>query len=156
VVYEDESPPPAEATRCLAIAKVCTDRGFSDFWFYKNMRTAWDLAQEVKFRSLENNLYTMQFSCLGDWDKVMEGGPWTFRGHPVLMVAYDGFTKPSEIELNTFKIWIQIHDIQDGYKPMLEALASKVGEVVPSEPASTDFSCNFLQSEGSFGCEEAA
>jgi hypothetical protein len=59
IVFEDESPPPAEATRWLAIARVHTEREFSDFWFYKNMRTAWDLAQEVKFRSLEDNMFTM-------------------------------------------------------------------------------------------------
>jgi hypothetical protein len=75
----------------------------------------------------------------------MEGGPWTFRGHPVIMVIYDGFTKPSEIEQNTFKIWIQIHDLPDGFKPMLGALAAKVGEVIASEPMSTDFSGNFFK-----------
>jgi hypothetical protein len=80
VVFEDQSPPPVDATRWLAIARVHTDHEFSDFWFFKNMRSAWDLAQEVKFRSLENNLFTMQFSCLGDWEKVMDGGPWVFRG----------------------------------------------------------------------------
>jgi hypothetical protein len=61
VVYEDESLPPAEAPRWLAIARVHTDREFSDFWFYKNPRTAWDLAKEVKITSIDNNLYTMQF-----------------------------------------------------------------------------------------------
>jgi hypothetical protein len=145
VVFEDQPPPPVEVTRWLAIARVHTEREFSDFWFFKNMRMAWDLAQDVKFRSLENNLFTMQFSCLGDWDKVMEGGPWTFRGHPVLLADYDGFTKPSEIALNTFKIWIQIHDLPDGYKPMIETLAAKVGKVIGGEPTSGDFSGNFFR-----------
>ncbi|KAM0884186.1 hypothetical protein ACQ4PT_031138 [Festuca glaucescens] len=145
VVFEDETPPLAEATRWLAIAKVHTDREYSDFWFYKNMRTAWDLAQEVKIRALDNNLYMMKFSCLGDWDKVMEGGPWTFRGHPVILAPYDGFTKPSEISLDRFKIWIQIHDLRDGFKPMIEVLAGKVGEYVSTEPVSGDFSGNFFR-----------
>jgi hypothetical protein len=55
------------------------------------------------------------------------------------MVIYDGFTKPSEIELNTFKIWIKIHDLPDDFKPMIGALATKVGEVIASEPISNDF-----------------
>jgi hypothetical protein len=145
VVFEDEPLPLAEATRWSAIARVHTEREFSDIWFYKQMRSAWDLAQEVKIRSLDDNLYTMQFSCLGDWDKVMEGGPWTFRGHPVLLAPYDGFTKPSVIDLNTFKIWIQIHDLPDGFKPMLGALASKVGEVLTTEPFPNEFSGNFFR-----------
>jgi hypothetical protein len=61
------------------------------------------------------------------------------------MAVYDGFTKPSEIELNTFKIWIQIHDLPDGYKPMLEALAAKVGKVITVETTLGDFSGNFYR-----------
>lgn len=38
------------------------------------MRIVWDLAREVKFRSLGDDLFIAQFTCLGDWDKVMEGG----------------------------------------------------------------------------------
>jgi hypothetical protein len=96
IVYEEEQPPP-EATRWLAIARVFTDNEYSSYWFFKNMRTAWDLAQDVKTRSLEGNLHTFQFQCLGDWERMKEGGPWNFRGNPVLIEEYDGFTKPSTI-----------------------------------------------------------
>lgn len=75
------------------------------------MRVAWDLAQEVKFRPLEDNLYTLQFSCLGDWERVMEDGPWTFKGKAVVIEPYDGITRPSAISLNKIEMWIQIHDL---------------------------------------------
>ena len=65
VVIEDEELP-AEATRWMAIARINMDKQYSKHWFYRNMRVAWDLAKEVKFRPLEENLYTLQFSCLGD------------------------------------------------------------------------------------------
>jgi hypothetical protein len=75
----------------------------------------------------------------------MEGGPWTFRGQPVILAPYDGFTKPSEVSLNRCKIWIQIHDLPDGFKPMIGALAAKVGEVVVQEPVSGDYAGNFFR-----------
>lgn len=109
VVFESEEAPSEEATRWLIIAKVYTENEYSTYWFYKNMRSAWDLAREVKTKTLEPNLHIFQFSCLGDWEKVTEGGPWTFRGNPVLMAPYDGFTGPSSIELANIDIWIQIH-----------------------------------------------
>lgn len=49
------------------------------------MQVAWDLAHEVKFRPLNGNLYTFQFSCLGDWERVMDEGPWTFKGKAVVI-----------------------------------------------------------------------
>ena len=74
------------------------------------MRVAWDLAKEVKIKPLEENLYTMQFGCMGDWERVMEEGLWAYKGKAVVLAPYDGFTKPSMIELNKVEMWIKIHD----------------------------------------------
>jgi hypothetical protein len=75
----------------LAVAKVQTETTYIQSWFFSNMRSAWGLAQDAKFCAIENNLYVIQFFCLGDWEKVMEGGPWNFRNFPVLIELYDGF-----------------------------------------------------------------
>ncbi|KAM3273731.1 hypothetical protein ACQJBY_043123 [Aegilops geniculata] len=109
------------------------------------MRSAWDTAQEVKFKPLENNLYTVQFSCLGDWERVMNDGPWNFRGDAVLIRPYDGITPPSTIKLETIDIWIQIHDVPDLYAHLVTPLAAKVGEILFSEPPSNDFVGNFYR-----------
>ena len=50
IVEEDELP--EEATRWMAIARVHTDKPYSQYWFFRNMRVAWDLAQEVKIKPL--------------------------------------------------------------------------------------------------------
>ncbi|KAI5008659.1 hypothetical protein ZWY2020_009707 [Hordeum vulgare] len=74
VVADDELP--EEETRWMAAARVHIDRPYSQYWFYMNMRVAWNLVQEVKIRPLSDNLYTLKFSCLGDWERVMEEGGW--------------------------------------------------------------------------------
>lgn len=48
VVVEEEAPLPAESARWMAIARVHMDKPYNQYWFYKNMRVAWDLAKEVK------------------------------------------------------------------------------------------------------------
>ena len=57
-----------EATRWMGMARVHTHKTYSHYWFFRNMRVAWDLAREVKIRPLEENLYTLQFSYFGDWE----------------------------------------------------------------------------------------
>lgn len=52
---------PQEAARWMAVARVHIDKPYSQGWFFRNMRAAWDLAQEVNFKPLESNLYTLQF-----------------------------------------------------------------------------------------------
>ena len=65
--------------------------------------------------------------------------PGVFRGNPVMIVPYDGFTKPSTIKLFHIDVWIQIHDLPVGYVPMLKSLASKVGDWISSEGTPTDY-----------------
>lgn len=109
------------------------------------MRAAWDLAHDCKFRPLESNLYTVQFFCLGDWERVMQEGPWNFRGHAVILTEYDGVTQPSMVALDTLSIWIQIHDVPGKYAHLVAPLAGKVGEVLFVESLSQDFSGNFYR-----------
>lgn len=71
VIFEEEGPPLEELPRWLAVAKVHTEIPYSQTWFFSNMRSAWGLVQDVKFRAIESNLYVMQFFCLGDWEKVI-------------------------------------------------------------------------------------
>ncbi|KAI5013542.1 hypothetical protein ZWY2020_036019 [Hordeum vulgare] len=144
-VVVDETDLPEESTRWMAIARVHTPKSYSQYWFYRTMRVTWDLAQDVKIRPLEENLYTLQFQCLGDWERVMEEGPWSFKGKAVIMAPYDGFTRPSTIVLDKIEIWAQIHDFPEGYFPLIKSLASTIGEFVFAEPKSQDFEGNFFQ-----------
>ena len=58
VVFGEEQAPPEEH-RWTAIAKVNSAKSYSQTWFYRNMRSAWNTAQVVKFKALEDNLYTL-------------------------------------------------------------------------------------------------
>jgi hypothetical protein len=49
---------------------------FSHAAFFANTKCAWSLAKEVKFKAIEENLFILQFSCLRDWHKVLDEGPW--------------------------------------------------------------------------------
>ena len=77
-VIVDEEVVPQDAARWMAVARVHIDKSYSQTWFFCNMRSMWDLAHVVNFKPLELNLYTLQFNCLADWERVMEEGPWNF------------------------------------------------------------------------------
>lgn len=48
VVVEEEEEIPATTVRWLAIARVHMEKSYSQYWFYRNMTVAWELAKEVK------------------------------------------------------------------------------------------------------------
>jgi hypothetical protein len=78
------------------------------------MRVAWSPAREVKFRALENNVFTIQCFCLGDWLKITKGGLWLFFQNAVTVEEYDGLVLPDSVDLNFLVVWVQIHKLH-GY-----------------------------------------
>ena len=49
------------------------------------------------------------------------------------------------MKLDTLELWMQVHDLPNGFYPLIKALAKKVGEFVYAEPKSHDFEGNFYR-----------
>ncbi|KAE8766341.1 hypothetical protein D1007_62441 [Hordeum vulgare] len=145
VVFEESDAPAEEDIRWMILDHVHMDTGFSSYWFFRKMRTTWDLARTVKIKTLEETLFMMQFKCLRDWEKVTQGGSWHFRGNRVIIAPYDGYFKPTSTELYKFEIWARIIDLPIANKGKVKTLTSKSGEFVDSELPSFDFKGNFYR-----------
>jgi hypothetical protein len=74
LVFEEEEAP-KEGLKWMALAKVHTSNPFSPQTFEQHMRVAWSPTKLVSFHHLEDNLFTVQCNCMGDWLNVSEGGP---------------------------------------------------------------------------------
>ncbi|KAE8796744.1 hypothetical protein D1007_28191 [Hordeum vulgare] len=132
LVIDEADPEINESVRWLALARYHTDKSFSQATFFKDMRAAWNLVQPVKFRLVGPKLFVVQASCLGDWERIMDQGPWLFRNLLVLMVPYDGFTKAEEVPMVFMPIWLHIHKILEGFckKNIVENLLRNSGEIL--------------------------
>jgi hypothetical protein len=66
--------------------------------------------------------------CLDDWNILMDGGPWLFRGS-VVVLEYDGFSDVHAYKLDKIPVWTRIQGVPDGLmkkKELAEKVASKV------------------------------
>ncbi|KAE8772311.1 hypothetical protein D1007_55694 [Hordeum vulgare] len=128
LVIDEADPEINDNVRWLALARVHTDKSFSQTTFYKDMRVAWNPAQPVRFRPVGPKLFVVHASCLGDWERKMDQWPWLFRNLLVLMVPYDGFTKAKEVPMVFMPIWLQIHKIPEGFykKKIVEKSAQEL------------------------------
>ena len=124
VLEEDLEELKAEA-RWTALAKVSSPKTFSHAAFIANIKYAWSLS----FKPIEENLFVIQFFCLGDWRKVVDEGPWIFRGHVILLEEYDGITKPSKVKFKNLNVWVRIYDLPTGFrtKNIGRQLGNKIG-----------------------------
>lgn len=76
VEIDEDDPALKDSVKWLALARVHTEKTFSQGAFYRDMRAAWNPAQDVRFRPVGANMFVVQASCLGDWERIMEQGPW--------------------------------------------------------------------------------
>ncbi|XP_051220993.1 uncharacterized protein [Lolium perenne] len=115
----------------MAVGRLLTVRGFSEQSLEKTLRAAWNPAREVSFRSIEQNLFQVQAHCVGDWNRIMEDGPWLFRECAFMVEKFYGATPTPSVLPNRVQAWIQIHRIPPMYRTeaILKQLAARVGEV---------------------------
>ncbi|XBI55638.1 hypothetical protein VPH35_037413 [Triticum aestivum] len=119
-----------EETRWIAIFRVHTTKPFSHIALYKAMRNAWAPAQGVIFKDKKPNIFLAQFLCIGDWNRVMNGGPWLFRNAAVVLEENDGLSNVEEYKLDRIAVWACIIGIPDGLMKkteIAEKIAKKVG-----------------------------
>ncbi|KAE8792328.1 hypothetical protein D1007_33114 [Hordeum vulgare] len=117
VVFEKEQAQQFwEEVPWLPIARVNTDRPLSSSSFFDTMKFVWGFAQMPKFREAGSNKFIFEMFCLGDWKKVIHGGPWIFRNYGVVIEDYDARTDLEEYALDGMYVWAQIHKVPDLYR----------------------------------------
>lgn len=111
VVLAKEDRENLPAVKWMAAAKLLTSKEFSTASLFSTMRASWNPAREVSFRAIGKNLFVIQAFCLGDWKRIMEEGPWIFRGYALMLEEFDGSTTVPKVIPSRVLGWIQIHKI---------------------------------------------
>jgi hypothetical protein len=130
-VWEEDVARKDVQAKWLAIARVLTNKGFSPSALYADMRSAWNPAKDVRWRQIEDNLFTVQFGCLGDWNTAMLNGPWLFRNQALILLEYDGFTNPRSIKLDKIAVWARVLKLPDNYleEQVIKGMCRKMGKI---------------------------
>lgn len=78
---------------------------------FDDMRRAWRLKSGMSYKSLRDNLFIVTFTSEGDYQFVVQGGPWLHRGDALLVAQFDGIISPSQVPLEVVPIWVRIYDL---------------------------------------------
>lgn len=72
--------------------------------------------------------------------RVMEGSPWSFNRKAIVMARLQPGHSPRNVDLNHLELWVQIHDLQVGFKTekILQGIGNFVGSFVRSCPSNFD------------------
>lgn len=99
-----------KSKNCL-VGKLWTEKPVNKEAFKTVLSRIWRLAGRVVFKELQDNCWLFDFSTKDDKRRVLEGRPWSFDRHALVLKAFDGKTAVSQMRFTHSPIWIQVHDM---------------------------------------------
>ncbi|KAM6559477.1 hypothetical protein CsatA_028716 [Cannabis sativa] len=131
----DETEPDLDDRWCL-IGRLLTGK-VSDFLVLQNiMADLWKPGKGMYVKILEQNRFLFQFYHEIDIRRVINGSPWTYDRKQLIIERLKPGGNPKNVMLNTLDMWVQIHDLQSGFrteKAILEA-GRFIGEYLEADP----------------------
>ncbi|KAL2893167.1 Polypeptide N-acetylgalactosaminyltransferase 9 [Bienertia sinuspersici] len=95
---------------CL-VGKLFTNSAFNAEAMKTVLRAAWKPQKNMLIRELGKNLFIFQFFSGSDRRHVLEGGPWAFDGHLLLIRSLEGDEQPENIEFTYADFWVRIYNV---------------------------------------------
>ncbi|XP_030442413.2 uncharacterized protein LOC115664653 [Syzygium oleosum] len=94
------------------------------------MKKAWR-NEYVEVKPLENGKFSFAFCNEGEKNQVLEGGPWSFSNHLLLLKPWEPDTPLHCYEFKTCAFWVRIFGLplEWNFEGMVKKIASSMGKV---------------------------
>lgn len=138
-VFDDDGEEETGKNRWMAVARFYSGRIVKAKVMFEELSNVWG---EVKPRPLGDNRFLIEFASEWSLNFALHGGPWKFKGVALIVVNYDGFSRLSEIVIDSIPLWIRIYDMPVAMmkkESFVSALGAKVGRVMEIGEEVKDF-----------------
>lgn len=79
------------------------------------MTDIWQPGKGIMVKELSNSIYVFQFYHYRDLKKVVDGGPWTYDNHLLILHQLKPGENPLKVPLFFANFWLQVYDVRAGY-----------------------------------------
>ncbi|KAK2423744.1 hypothetical protein QL285_034177 [Trifolium repens] len=92
----------------------------------------WRPGQNITVSAIEENKFLFQFYHLWDMERVVQGGPWLFNSHMLVLKKLTIGDEPLAVKLDEAEMWVQIYNLPFGYinEPMGLLIGSHIGRYI--------------------------
>ncbi|XP_059436731.1 uncharacterized protein LOC132169771 [Corylus avellana] len=130
-ISENGIAPLVDRGNACVVGKLLADRTVGKEIVKTPLLRAWQPTGRVSFKTLGPNLFLIDFEHEWDKSRIMEGRPWTFDGHLVSLLDFDGITPPSQLHFEKAAFWIRMYNLPLACmgKAIGQQIGASVGEV---------------------------
>lgn len=105
----------------------------------RTLPSLWRSAMAMTVKAIgEGYIYVFRFFHIADLNRVMDMCPQSFNGQVILLESVTGYRHPSLVRLFHIYIWLEIHNLQEGFytERVAQRVGSEVGQVVQIDQVS--------------------
>lgn len=95
----------------MLVGRLVTDRSFNLEAFKRTISMAWGVSKRIVIKALAANLFVFQFFHWRDKEKVLEGRPWCFDQHLLVLNEMSGNEQPIQVPLFFSPFWMRIYHL---------------------------------------------
>jgi hypothetical protein len=103
---EEETRAPTWFAMARYYSRILNPKGL-----FEEMGAAWRLKTPITVQKLGDNIFILEFDSEPHYKYALNGGPWRHKGDALIVVPYDGFSRPLEIDINSINMWVRFYDV---------------------------------------------
>jgi hypothetical protein len=121
------------------IGTVLSSKPPSAYWLRESLVHSWKFALPFEIDDLPDNKYLITVSQPSHVHKIMELGPWNYKGSLIVLTPWSHHLTFDEVELHTCAFWVQIHGLplQNMTARNAASIGLGLGEVLAVDHGST-------------------
>jgi hypothetical protein len=129
---EEEEEPPAKPTIWRMVVRYYSLKAVNYNLIHTHFSEVWRIRGKMSFKPLKNNFFIITFTVEGDYNFVVQGGPWIHIGVACLIAPLSDKEQPSDVVLDTVRLWVRFYDVpwRKQTKESGERLGSNFGKVI--------------------------
>jgi hypothetical protein len=110
----------------LAIGVFYSRKSYNPKYLFSDMLNAWRIPKFATVEKLGDYCFKMEFIKEEEKRRVIDGGPWCHKGDALIIVNYDGLTRPSEVRIDAIGLWVRFLGLP--LAMMKECFAKQLGD----------------------------
>ncbi|KAL2942889.1 Alpha-1 2-mannosyltransferase MNN21 [Bienertia sinuspersici] len=117
------------------VGRVLIVRTYNFEALQKTLKQIWPLSKGAVFRTIESNLFAIQFFHWKDKEKVLAGAPWSFDQNLIILKEIAGDEQPSTVNLNHCPFGMRLYNLPFDCRSNADTIfiAQKIREVLEIE-----------------------
>ncbi|XP_050222548.1 uncharacterized protein LOC126672638 [Mercurialis annua] len=120
----------AESVKFCLYGKLLTTKPVNVEARPRTFNAIWKLNKDFRIKSWPDNVFVFQFYSDRDKERVVEGSPWTFDSHLLVLIEVNAEISPAEVCFDSAPFWVRVFNIPLGRLTKESALVigGKIGQ----------------------------